>query len=280
MIQCYNNAENNLQMHDFLNDLSGQFIQLSCNCLPACTSITYDAEISQARFDWKQLFSAFNSPFEEFPGFVTLTLHYKVSHWSHEYCDSNQNDSVATVHLFQRATIHYVTTLRAVRSDRLSGELRRPAGPFHGRIVAQPRRNVLLLYAATILQFASANTSPEQYESSCCLRCCGGRNVAGSDDLVECQEAELFGSVVTCLLMWNDTSVCVIYLWLFYVAYVLSRFLSCIRAIYKLMCKYKSNTCRLLDCQLALPNNERHKVTVLHRTLPDVCITFRLGHMR
>lgn len=43
-------------------------MELSCNCLPACTSITYDAEISQAPFDWTELFGAYNSPIDEFPG--------------------------------------------------------------------------------------------------------------------------------------------------------------------------------------------------------------------
>lgn len=39
-----------------------------CNCLPSCTSIAYDAEISQAKFDWKSTFIALESPPSEFPG--------------------------------------------------------------------------------------------------------------------------------------------------------------------------------------------------------------------
>lgn len=40
-----------------------------CNCLPACTSITYDAEISQAKFDAENLFKAYgNGVGEEFMG--------------------------------------------------------------------------------------------------------------------------------------------------------------------------------------------------------------------
>lgn len=65
---CYNNAEDDLQHDDFVRGLSGGSITQGCNCLPACTSITYDAEISQAEFDWKEMFNAYKSPIEEFPG--------------------------------------------------------------------------------------------------------------------------------------------------------------------------------------------------------------------
>lgn len=66
-IACFNEAENNLQKQEFVNGLTTGGGK-GCNCLPACTSITYDAEISQARFDWAELFSAYNSPIDEFPG--------------------------------------------------------------------------------------------------------------------------------------------------------------------------------------------------------------------
>lgn len=39
-----------------------------CNCLPACTSLNYNAETSQADFNWKELFKAFKSDMNEFPG--------------------------------------------------------------------------------------------------------------------------------------------------------------------------------------------------------------------
>lgn len=38
-----------------------------CDCLPACTSIQYDAELSQADFDWARLFMAFKVNFSEMP---------------------------------------------------------------------------------------------------------------------------------------------------------------------------------------------------------------------
>lgn len=43
-----------------------------CNCLPACTSLNYNAETSQADFNWKELFKAFKSDMNEFPG-IQLT---------------------------------------------------------------------------------------------------------------------------------------------------------------------------------------------------------------
>lgn len=50
-----------------------------CNCLPACTSITYDAEISQARYNWEDLFKAYKNPIDEFPGiqFARLSIFFK-----------------------------------------------------------------------------------------------------------------------------------------------------------------------------------------------------------
>lgn len=53
--------------------------ETKCNCLPLCTSITYDAEISQARFNWEDLFKAFKNPIDEFPGkqFARLSIFFK-----------------------------------------------------------------------------------------------------------------------------------------------------------------------------------------------------------
>lgn len=71
-ISCYNRAEDNLLKEQFMEGLTletGAEKVKGCNCLPACTSITYDAEISQAPFDWVSLFNAYNSPLDEFPGY-------------------------------------------------------------------------------------------------------------------------------------------------------------------------------------------------------------------
>lgn len=69
-IKCYNEAEDRLLEKDFTEGLTGDLeaVKKGCNCLPACTSITYDAEISQAKFDWVSLFNAYKNPLDEFPG--------------------------------------------------------------------------------------------------------------------------------------------------------------------------------------------------------------------
>lgn len=53
--------------------------ETKCNCLPLCTSITYDAEISQATFNWQDLFRAFKNPLDEFPNiqFARLSIFFK-----------------------------------------------------------------------------------------------------------------------------------------------------------------------------------------------------------
>ncbi|XP_037031858.1 pickpocket protein 28-like isoform X2 [Bradysia coprophila] len=76
-IACYNEAEDNLLKEQFTEGLTlepGAERVKACNCLPACTSITYDAEISQAPFDWVSLFNAYNSPLDEFPGMQPARL--------------------------------------------------------------------------------------------------------------------------------------------------------------------------------------------------------------
>ncbi|KAG4070425.1 hypothetical protein HA402_005657 [Bradysia odoriphaga] len=76
-IACYNEAEDNLLKEQFAEGLTlepGAERVKACNCLPACTSITYDAEISQAPFDWISLFNAYNSPLDEFPGMQPARL--------------------------------------------------------------------------------------------------------------------------------------------------------------------------------------------------------------
>lgn len=68
-IKCYNVAEDTLLEKDFTEGLTNMAaVRKGCNCLPACTSITYDAEISQAKFDWVSLFNAYKNPLDEFPG--------------------------------------------------------------------------------------------------------------------------------------------------------------------------------------------------------------------
>lgn len=50
-----------------------------CNCLPSCTSINYDAEISQADYEYLKVFNSFGESLDEFPGLVLarLTIFFK-----------------------------------------------------------------------------------------------------------------------------------------------------------------------------------------------------------
>lgn len=49
------NQENNI------NDGSSIYKDLNhCNCLPSCTSIAYESEVSQAAYDWKSSINSVN----------------------------------------------------------------------------------------------------------------------------------------------------------------------------------------------------------------------------
>ncbi|EDW26343.1 GL26473 [Drosophila persimilis] len=56
-VKCYHKAEDELLLREFTQGLvsSGENTrgETECNCLPSCTSIAYEAEISQADFDYK-----------------------------------------------------------------------------------------------------------------------------------------------------------------------------------------------------------------------------------
>lgn len=81
--ECVNKAEDTLLTDEINEGLASstdsQRGVTECNCLPACTSITYDAEISQARFNWEDLFKAYKNPIDEFPGiqFARLSIFFK-----------------------------------------------------------------------------------------------------------------------------------------------------------------------------------------------------------
>lgn len=57
-IACYNEAEDELLKKFFTDGLDKNRIpdKKECNCLPSCTAIAYDAEISQANLDAKSFF--------------------------------------------------------------------------------------------------------------------------------------------------------------------------------------------------------------------------------
>lgn len=62
-ISCYNKAEDELLQDEFKEGLKTSKEnyrgETKCNCLPACTTIAYDAEISQAEYDFRSQFRAY-----------------------------------------------------------------------------------------------------------------------------------------------------------------------------------------------------------------------------
>lgn len=59
-IACYNQAKDNLLKKKLKSSALAADDKLikDCNCLPACASISYDADIVQASFDWISLLAA------------------------------------------------------------------------------------------------------------------------------------------------------------------------------------------------------------------------------
>lgn len=70
-IICYTEARNKLFAQQILESLTikpGDERVKGCNCLPACTSISYDAEIFQHPLEYIRSSKFFNSPQDEFHG--------------------------------------------------------------------------------------------------------------------------------------------------------------------------------------------------------------------
>lgn len=63
-IHCYNSAHDKLSEKKFIEGLADDIdaVKNGCNCLPSCTSISYDAEISQATFDWVHTLAGLDIP--------------------------------------------------------------------------------------------------------------------------------------------------------------------------------------------------------------------------
>lgn len=92
-MQCYNEAEDELQRAEFVQGLATprppvdatrlsaeqEANSAGCNCLPDCTSITYDAEMSQTLFSWTEVYKAHKKPLAKIAGKHPsgLTLFFK-----------------------------------------------------------------------------------------------------------------------------------------------------------------------------------------------------------
>ncbi|XP_018335267.1 pickpocket protein 28 [Agrilus planipennis] len=62
----------------------------TCDCLPACTSLIYNAETSQADFNWQKVFESYKVNFSEFPGvqMTRVTLFFK----EQQFINSERNE--------------------------------------------------------------------------------------------------------------------------------------------------------------------------------------------
>lgn len=52
-MKCYKDVESKISIKDAMGNRS-------CDCLPACDSVTYDAELSQAKYDLREIYRAKN----------------------------------------------------------------------------------------------------------------------------------------------------------------------------------------------------------------------------
>lgn len=60
-LSCCNDAETELIQMKFKGSLERSGYKKQCDCLPSCTTISYDAEISQAGYDFKSQFLVYRS---------------------------------------------------------------------------------------------------------------------------------------------------------------------------------------------------------------------------
>lgn len=62
-VNCYQKAEKRLFGEDVMDGLTDDLVKMvreECNCLPACTSIVYDADIDRAQLDWNAVLNTFD----------------------------------------------------------------------------------------------------------------------------------------------------------------------------------------------------------------------------
>ncbi|KAH8387433.1 hypothetical protein KR093_007037 [Drosophila rubida] len=90
-IHCYDRAERDLLVHEFqyvrMLNVAGDELpkgaESACNCLPACTSLVYNTEISQANFDLEEMLAAEGDTdfMREYPGsqMSRLSIYFKES---------------------------------------------------------------------------------------------------------------------------------------------------------------------------------------------------------
>lgn len=69
-MNCYYDVLLNFDNPNTTNDARRSLTP--CNCMPACTSISYTAEVTQMDYDWRNIRRAYNDRnfnFEEYSGY-------------------------------------------------------------------------------------------------------------------------------------------------------------------------------------------------------------------
>lgn len=62
-ISCMDEAEREQLNEDWIDGVSES--RTACNCLPACTSVAYDVDVSQSHMEWDGVFAAYKQDFND-----------------------------------------------------------------------------------------------------------------------------------------------------------------------------------------------------------------------
>lgn len=87
-VKCYTDAEYKQMADELSESLESESTadvgtemrgKTACYCLPACTSLNYDTEISQADYEYEKVFEAYGADMKELPGAIlaSLTIFFK-----------------------------------------------------------------------------------------------------------------------------------------------------------------------------------------------------------
>ncbi|KAJ8923405.1 hypothetical protein NQ315_001963 [Exocentrus adspersus] len=89
-IKCMFDAQTKLLEKEVELGISGNENDAGCDCLPACTSLTYNAESTQAEYNWKKMFESTRKNISAYPGmqFTRLNLFFK----QQQFINSERNE--------------------------------------------------------------------------------------------------------------------------------------------------------------------------------------------
>lgn len=158
-IECTNDAEDNLTLLAINTNLTTDTVEggkSHCSCLPACTSISYDVELSQADFDYKSLFRSFKDNISQFDTLelARTTIYFKEA----QFTTSKRSDLYGWIDFMADCggllgKCDNFSFKKAVFKTFFSNFLQR----FVPRLLnSVAGRNFLLLHSAPSLQFKAA----------------------------------------------------------------------------------------------------------------------------